>query len=110
MIQSSLAREIAHKLINGDIGVIEGSRELSSISHQIEHGLENIFRIFIGIDSETVSLPVGGVRAEWQARALALKDIEIARCEQRYRQRTVAACRELLDRLDMQGRHLEDSQ
>jgi hypothetical protein len=61
--------------------------------------MQDVFIPFVGIDSETDHLPVGAVRAEWDAEALATKDVEIRQCEDHYRPYALEACRRLIDRL-----------
>jgi len=93
------ALEAAGKLIGGELGVIEACRTLSSLRHDFGAGFEDHFMTFVGIDSETDDLPVGPVRREWAPAALALKDVEIERCEQLYRPRAIEACQRLIGRL-----------
>jgi hypothetical protein len=66
---------------------------------EVGQDLEGVFETFVGVDSETDDLPVGPVRAEWNPAVLALKDIEIARCERQYRSVVLKACRELIQKL-----------
>jgi len=93
------AIRVAGQLIAGEIGVIEACRELSALRFSFGNECEEQFLPFAGIDSETDDLPVGPVRREWNAEALTRKDIEIARCEQLYRDSAVDACRALIERL-----------
>jgi hypothetical protein len=77
---------IAQGILDGRIGVIEASRELSRLRFEVGGDQwDPDFITFVGIDSETDDLPVGEVRQHWAADALAAKDAEIARCEAIYR-------------------------
>lgn len=93
------ALAFAHKLIAGEMSVIEASRALSSLRWEFDAPENYLFLPFVGIDSETDELPIGSVRREWARDSLALKDVEIARCEQAYRPRAVEACRKLIEYL-----------
>jgi len=91
--------EIARELVAGKMGTIEASRTLSSFRHQVEPDLMSLFQDFVAIDSETDALPIGSVRAEWTRESLAIKDAEIASCEQFYHPLALKACVELIERL-----------
>jgi hypothetical protein len=91
--------EVASAMLRGEIGVIEGSRQLcrlrfscSSLDHDPD------FIPFVGIDSDTDHLPVGEDRRHWAADALARKDIEIQDAEAFYRNHAIAGCERLLAR------------
>ena len=90
------ARAFARKLIAGETGVIEASRALSSLRYEFDAPQDDLFLPFVAIDSETSELPIGSVRREWARDALALRDIEIARCERLYHVRAIEACRKLM--------------
>jgi len=75
------ALALANQLVAGHIGLIEASRALSVIQFEFDAPLSELFQPFIAIASETDDLPVGQVRREWNASALAIKDIQIARYE-----------------------------
>lgn len=96
----SRALEIARKVISGEVGTIEGCRALSAVRHEMGSDLGSLFLTFTAVDTETDDLPIGPVRAEWAPRALALKDLQIARCEKLYRPQVIDACAELIKRLD----------
>jgi hypothetical protein len=90
---------VARRILAGQIGLIEGCRALSSMCWEIEADVRVRFSPFIAIDSETDDLPIGAVRDLWQPSVLALKDLEISRCEQLYRAQAVEACRALIESL-----------
>jgi hypothetical protein len=77
---------VAKKLLIGEMGVIAGSRLLSSLRHSVDGEIAEALLIFAGIDSESDTLPIGEVRQHWRADALEIKDLEIAEYE--------SACRE----------------
>jgi hypothetical protein len=89
---------VAKELIGGRLGVIAGSREFRL---DVEPQLAETLLTFVGIDSETDALPVGGVRKEWNRDALERKDREIAEAERFYRDSAMNAAAELIRLLDV---------
>lgn len=63
--------ETAKCILSGRTSPVEGARTIAR--HSFKARLEDDPDIlpFVGIDSETESLPIGPERAHWQARALA---------------------------------------
>jgi hypothetical protein len=53
-------------------------------------------RLIIAIESETDHLPVGEVRKLWALDALAIKDAEIARCEEIYKPQFIETCKRIV--------------
>jgi hypothetical protein len=90
---------IARGILAGEIGVIEGSRALSSMLWEFGTDMTDQFSPFVAIDSETDDLPAGAVRDLWEVDALARKDLEIGRCEKLYRTQTFEACKVLIRQL-----------
>jgi hypothetical protein len=94
----------ARALLKGEIGVIEGSRELRSLQFEVsDDDFDPDFMLFVAIDSETDHLPVGSVRANWTTEALKGKDLEIKKAEGFYRNQIaeiVEACKKLIVRFD----------
>jgi hypothetical protein len=86
---------VAKELVEGRIGVIAAARELRQFYGE-EAQLADLLLTFVGIDSETDDLPVGGVRKEWSRDALERKDREIAAAEQLYRDRAMNAAAALV--------------
>jgi outer membrane biogenesis lipoprotein LolB len=84
-------RALAWRIIEGQVGVIEGSRQMLKFQFWLHAGDDEDFRVFRGVDSETDHLPVGRVREHWNAEALKKKDEEIAEVEDFYRQDVIAA-------------------
>jgi len=91
----------AKQLIAGQLGVIAASRELSRFRHDVEPQVAEVLLTFVGIDSETDTLPIGGVRKEWNREALERKDKEITDAERIYRDSAMNAAAELIRLLDM---------
>ena len=95
--------EIARGITDGSVGIIEGSRKISSMRHELSDPDDVIFNIFIGIDSETDHLPVGDERRHWSKDALAAKDTEILKYEDSQRSDAQAACKRLIERFESSG-------
>ena len=88
----------AESILNGEIGVILGSRKMSSFGYELCDDFDLDFVAFIAVDSETDHLPVDIERSNWSFEALARKDIEIADAEAFYRESVLGACRKIIDR------------
>jgi hypothetical protein len=84
-------RTLAHRIISGEVGVIEGSREMLKFQQWLHDWEDEDFRIFVGVDSESHHLPVGRVRDHWQPEALKKKDEEVRALEDFYRKDVVEA-------------------
>jgi hypothetical protein len=90
--------------LEGRIGAIEAARKLSSLRFSlVGDELEEDWRVFVGIDSETDHLPVGEERKNWSADSLVTKDAEIKRTEEHYRLEAFAAAHALLRRYEKKG-------
>jgi hypothetical protein len=63
--------ETAKGILSGSVSPVEGARAIAR--HRFKARLEDDLDIlpFVGIASETESLPLGGERVHWQAHALA---------------------------------------
>ena len=90
---------VARQIMAGELGVIEGCRELSSMRWEFGAEMKELFLPFVALDSETDHLPIGAVRELWQVDALARKDQEIRRFEQVQRTQTIEACLMLIRQL-----------
>ena len=89
---------ICEALLNEDIGVVNASRRLTSLGHELWENPNNVegFTTFVAIESETDHLPVDKERHNWNEEALERKDKEIAEAEQSYRDSALQAASELL--------------
>jgi hypothetical protein len=90
------ARALAQRIIDGAIGVIEGSREMVAYGERLHARDTEEFRIFLGIDSESDGFPMAQTREHWSADALGAKDSEIKAFEDFYRARAVEAAAKIL--------------
>ena len=90
---------IVSKMLEGQIGIIEGSRLLTQLLGYLTDDMDDEdFLIFLGNVSETDDLPVGQERQYWATWALAEKDKQILHAEELYREQALAGCRALLKR------------
>jgi hypothetical protein len=81
----------------GNVCLTEGVREVVQWSWS-NHGLsEELFRPFVGVDSETDRFPVGRVRELWGADGLARADAERVVAEDHYREWVMESASILLD-------------
>jgi hypothetical protein len=92
------ARTVAEAVLDGRTTILEAVRELVPLAWTDAIADVEDRRLLIGIGSETDHLPVGEVRKLWAPYALAIKDVEIARCEERYKTEFLAACQRIAGR------------
>ena len=91
--------ETAKGIISGEIGVIEGSRKLSSLRFDVtdvDHDPD--FIPFVAIDSESDHIPLGSVRDRWSETGIAKMDLERKETEDHYRKWAIEASEKLLER------------
>lgn len=96
----------AKAVIAGELGIIEGAVQLSSLAHEIVPvwHKDKDFLIFGALISETDHLPTGTARKFWGVEALARADQNIARIEASARDNVLAACRSIIARFDTEER------
>ncbi|MEO5925743.1 MAG: hypothetical protein ABIR70_18135 [Bryobacteraceae bacterium] len=91
--------EAVERIRSGQLGLIEGSRELLLLARRFHGDAEDLFAAFRDVDHNTGSMPVGAVRREWDADALAKLDRELLPYLQLQRPRVMAACEKLREEL-----------
>jgi hypothetical protein len=84
-------RALAQRIVDGKVGVIEGSRQMLTYQQWLHAWEDQEFKIFGVADSETHHLPIGKVRDHWSPNALREKDKEIRLVEDRYRNGVIEA-------------------
>jgi hypothetical protein len=94
------ALRIARSILEGDVGIIEGARLLSSFGHELvpDWRIDPDFVVLGALDSETDHLPVGAERKLWEENALAERDAIVSRIEAEAKQEVESACRNILRR------------
>ena len=96
----------AQAILDGTIGIIEGSITMYRISHEavaVWHEDED-FRVFGLIASDTDHLPTGSARQYWNPAALAREDRKIEELEDRARSEVRVVCKNLLVRFNLPDR------
>jgi hypothetical protein len=90
----------ADAILRGELGIIEGARQLSSLAHDlvIDWTTDPDFLVFGALDTETDHLPVGAVRAFWDPAAVTEKDATVERIEAAARAEVEQACRSVVSR------------
>lgn len=84
-------------LLSGRGSLTEGVREVVRWAHS-NHGLDGeLFRIFVGVDSDTDRFPLGEVREKWSESALLEVDAERLAAEDHYRELVMDSSRSLLE-------------
>jgi hypothetical protein len=109
------AIEVSNLVLNGEVGIIEAAIDLSRLA-RLDSSImsEADSTVFAAIASETDDPPIGRVRQDWRPEALREKDIEIARCEDVWREQVRSACERirraaLIRKLIVHG-HVNDEQ
>ena len=91
--------EAAQDMLAGRLTYIEGARKIVAAWRESKLDERDVdFLGFIGIDSETEALPLGKMRAHWQAAALEALQPEIDRMEAWARQFGEPNCHNLVAR------------
>ena len=94
--------QVATKILNEELGLIEGTRLLSAASREVTNNqFDPDFLLFVAVDSETDALPIGKERQYWADYALVEKDKEIKRAEEFYREQIIAGCKVLIERFTL---------
>jgi hypothetical protein len=94
------ALKVAQSILEGDVGIIEDARLLSSFGHELvpDWRIDPDFVVLGALDSETDDLPVGAERKLWEEKALAERDAIVSRIEAEAKQEVQSACRNILRR------------
>jgi len=88
-------------LTEGKISALVAARKLVPFRFTlVGDKLDEDWRTFVAINSETDHLPMGEERKHWSAEALAAKDIEIRKAEELYRPQALEAARRLIRRYE----------
>lgn len=88
-------------LIEGRVGVIESALKINGMRRRLAGDrLDDDWRIFAAIDSDSDDLPLGSARDYWQSEALAQKDKEKEERESFYREQALISAKALLRRYE----------
>ena len=86
----------AQAVLEGNLGIIEGSRKLSPYRFDVKAEKDPDFIFFVGLDSETDHLPLGEVHKKWNPEILKQKQAEINSYESSFKEKAFEACRNLI--------------
>src|SRR5262245_59172783 len=86
----------AQRILSGELGIVAGARQLSSLRFDVGAEKDADFAFFVGVDSETDHLPVGEVRQKWSSDALRAKDEELQAFEASVRNEALRVCQSLI--------------
>jgi hypothetical protein len=95
-------RALAQRIIDGEVGVIEGSIQMGAFQTWLHAKEDADFSVFRAVCSDSTDLPVGKVRERWEPTALEEKDREIRQVEDRYRSRVIAAALQIRERCQIE--------
>jgi len=84
---------VAQAVLDGKVGVIEGSRGLSEVVGLLSASDKSLVSIFGQVVTASLSFPEGPVRAKWNPEALKEKDLERTRFEDEVADSVKDACR-----------------
>ena len=91
--------KLAANILSGETSVVAGARQMVHLIHQ--SGLpqfDSDLTIFIAVESESDSLPLGAARQYWAAEALERADREIEAVEALYRDQILTSCQAIVKR------------
>lgn len=91
--------EVAKRLLDNRIGVIEAARNIAPLSCVVDENDRDLI-CFVGIESQTDHLPLGSAREKWESSALAAKDRELQECENMFRTAALSAAQNLVKRYE----------
>lgn len=94
---------ICEAMLREEIGIIAGSRRLTSLGFELFDDHDKDFLMFVAIDSETDHLPVDFERRNWSVEALERKDKEIENYEASAKTDVFETCRKLIKRFTENG-------
>ncbi|MEJ2613180.1 MAG: DUF2489 domain-containing protein [Candidatus Thiodiazotropha sp.] len=95
--------DLLRDVIDGKTSILVASRQIVQLRFEIDFD-ENDKDIlaFVGIDSESDSLPIGLERAYWSEEALKNKENEIMEIEKWALDFGIEACKNLMEKLTME--------
>jgi hypothetical protein len=89
---------IAQQMLDGQIGILEGSRMFAHIYYSCESMPQfKALLPFVAIESESDNLPTEETRKYWNKEVLKEKDKEINELENYYRKTAIQACKDIIN-------------
>ena len=90
--------DLAQRMLSGDVGLVEGSRQLVYVFGQLDERDEDLLAPIIAVESETEDFPLGEARNHWSEEALKRKDAEVADYLREVKVKILGACEALVQR------------
>jgi hypothetical protein len=88
--------EVAKSMMDGTVRPLLGVRMLLEFLHDLEREIDpKIYMLFVGVYSETDTLPIGPERAHWSHESLLEKDELAGKYEARVRDKLLSAAEKL---------------
>jgi hypothetical protein len=84
-------RALAQRIIDGKVGVIEGSIQMGAFQVWLHAKEDADWAIFRAVYSVSTDLPIGKARELWEPAALKEKDEKIRKVEDSYRAKVIRA-------------------
>src|SRR5258706_10073140 len=79
-MQRHRVAELARQILSGEIDVLDGSSQITSLGAEIEVDLrDDDMMAFVLVESETDHLPIGAEGQNWSDEALARKEPDLRR-------------------------------
>jgi hypothetical protein len=94
------ALEVARRMLDGKISLIEGCRNVVQLSRDAEIPPSEALDTFIAVESETDDYPVGSVRSEYAPQLLERLDTQVSRYLTEERPGIIKACREIIREIE----------
>jgi hypothetical protein len=92
--------DILAQVIDGKYSILLAARQVVQLCHEIDFDEnKNDFLVFIGINSESDSLPIGPEKTYWSEDALRNKENEIEKVEKWALGFGIEACKNLMEKL-----------
>ena len=93
-------RALAQRIIDGQVGVIEGSIQMGAFQTWLHATEDKDFKVFRAVYSDSTDLPIGDVRKFWDPTALNKKDQMIHEVEERYRRSVIEAAQRIKEKYE----------
>jgi hypothetical protein len=90
---------IARGILDGEMELVPACRAVHWPLALLGLHMDDDFRVFIGVDSESLDFPVGDERRHWHPDALRKLDPNLRAFETHHRPHVEDACRKLIARL-----------
>ncbi len=87
---------VARAMVVGRMHLIEGVRRLSALRYDVGNPDDEVFHPIIATDDDTLSFPLGGVRAHWSSEALERSDRELDEYLTSARKDILEACEKII--------------